>query len=75
MVTSVLGIVVYEDDRTACEVNKCNAHTGEMVGYIWVVTREEDSKGVDWADDEIGAADEVRNGGGKGEILIVVIYV
>ena len=34
VVTSVLDIVVYEDDMTVCEIEKCNAHTGEMVGYI-----------------------------------------
>ena len=32
--TSVLDIVVYEDDRMVCEIDKCNAHAGETVGYI-----------------------------------------
>ena len=44
---TVLDFVVCEDDRTICEIDKCNARTGEMVGYIRVVCREEGSKGVD----------------------------
>ena len=75
VVTSVLDIVVYEDDRMLCEIDKCNAHTGEIIEYIWVVCREKGSKGVNWTDDEITAADEFWNGGDEGEILAVVIYV
>ena len=37
--------------------------------------QERSPKGLGWANDEISNADEVRNGGGKGEILGVVIYV
>ena len=37
--------------------------------------QEQSPKGLGWANDEISNADEVRNGGGKGEILGVVIYV
>ena len=34
VVMSVVDIVVYEDDRTVCEIDKCNAHTRDVVGYI-----------------------------------------
>ena len=33
-VTLVADIVVYKDDRTVCEIDKCNAHTRGVVGYI-----------------------------------------
>ena len=34
VVMSVVDIVVYEDDRTVCEIDKCKAHTRGVVGYI-----------------------------------------
>ena len=33
VVMSVVDIVVYEDNRTVCEIDKCNAHTRDVVGY------------------------------------------
>ena len=41
VVTSVLDTVVYEDDRAVCEIDKCYAHTRDVVGYILVVCRKE----------------------------------
>ena len=34
VVMSMVDIVVYEDDKKVSEIDKCNAHTRNVVGYI-----------------------------------------
>ena len=73
VVMSMVDIAVYEDDKKVSEIDKCNAHTRDVVGYIWVVCKK--GGPTEWIEQMAISAPQTEKWVGKGDILGVVIYV